>query len=99
MTEEIKEALGDGRRLDVLLSDDGLSRSRAAALIEKGYPLLFQSPTNQIFPILDREAYDRLSPQVSFGFWEQLDERHTAARFATSWATTQEDVQALIDIL
>ena len=70
-----------------------------ATLIEKGYPLLFQSPTNQIFPILDRKAYDRLSPQVSFGFWEQLDERHTAARFATSWATTQEDVQALIHIL
>ena len=69
------------------------------ALQEKGYPLLFQSPTNQIFPILDRETYDRLSPQVSFGFWEQLDGEHTAVRFATSWATTQEDVQALIDIL
>ncbi len=69
------------------------------ALIEKGYPLLFRSPTNQIFPILDREVYHRLSPQVSFGFWEQLDENHTAARFATSWATTHEDVQALIDIL
>ncbi len=36
MTEEIKETLGDGRRLDVLLSDEGLSRSRAAALIEEG---------------------------------------------------------------
>ena len=69
------------------------------ALQDKGYPLLFTSPTNQIFPILDREAYHRLSPQVSFGFWEQLDKSHTATRFATSWATTQEDVQALIDIL
>ena len=69
------------------------------ALKDKGYPLLFESPTNQIFPILDRAAYDRLSAQVSFGFWAQLDERHTATRFATSWATTQEDVQALIDIL
>ena len=70
-----------------------------AALIEKGYPLLFQSPTNQIFPILSREAYDRLSKQVSFGFWEQLDAEHTAVRFATSWATTEEDVKRLIDIL
>ncbi len=69
------------------------------ALQEKGYPLLFQSPTNQIFPILSREAYERLSAQVSFGFWEQLDAEHTAVRFATSWATTQEDVQALINIL
>ncbi len=36
MTEEMKEVLGDGRRLDVLLSDEHLSRSRAAALIEEG---------------------------------------------------------------
>ena len=70
-----------------------------AALIEKGYPLLFQSPTNQICPILSREAYDRLSKQVSFGFWEQLDAERTAVRFATSWATTEEDVKRLIDIL
>ncbi len=69
------------------------------ALQEKGYPLLFQSPTNQIFPILSREAYARLSSQVSFGFWEQVDAEHTAVRFATSWATTQGDIQALIDIL
>ena len=70
-----------------------------AALIEKGYPLLFQSPTNQIFPILSREAYDRLSEQVSFGFWEQLDAERTAVRLATSWATTEEDIKRLIDIL
>lgn len=69
------------------------------ALKDRGYPLLFESPTNQIFPILDRAAYDRLSGQVSFGFWEQLDSDHTAVRFATSWATTQADIQALIDIL
>lgn len=36
MTAETKEVLGDGRRLDVVLSSDGLSRSRAAALIEQG---------------------------------------------------------------
>lgn len=69
------------------------------ALIDKGYPLLFRSPTNQVFPILDHAAYHRLSTQVSFGFWEQLDESHTATRFATSWATTQTDVQALLTIL
>jgi 23S rRNA pseudouridine1911/1915/1917 synthase len=36
MTPDTKEALGDGRRLDVLLSGDGLSRSRVSALIEEG---------------------------------------------------------------
>ena len=98
-----------GIQFDRLFTDDlylriGDSAVRYAqqlqqALRDKGYPLLFASPTNQIFPILDRDADQRLSPLVSFGFWEQLDESHTAVRFATSWATTQKDVQALIDIL
>ena len=98
-----------GIQFDRLFTDDlylhiGDSAVRYAqqlqqALKDKGYPLLFESPTNQIFPILDRAAYDRLSQQVSFGFWEQLDADHTAARFATSWATTQADIQALISVL
>ena len=69
------------------------------ALMEKGYPLLFRSPTNQIFPILSREAYDRLSGICSFGFWEQLEDGRTAVRFATSWATTEADIRALIAAL
>ena len=40
-----------------------------------------------------------LSEYVSFGFWEKSDETHTVVRFATSWATTEEDVRALIERL
>lgn len=69
------------------------------ALKTKGYPLLFFSPSNQIFPILDQSAYERLSGIVSFGFWEKLSDGRTVVRLATSWATTQADVDALISVL
>lgn len=36
---------------------------------------------------------------MEFGFWEKYDETHSVIRFATSWATTMEDTQKLIQIL
>jgi threonine aldolase len=32
-------------------------------------------------------------------FWEKPDTDHTVVRFATSWATTEEDIRALEAIL
>jgi len=40
-----------------------------------------------------------LSEKVEFGFWEKYDENHTVIRFATSWATTEADVNNLIMLL
>ena len=42
---------------------------------------------------------ERLAKQVEFGFWEAYDDTHTIIRFATSWATREEDVNALCRIL
>lgn len=67
------------------------------ALEEKGIKFLFDSPTNQIFPIFPDEIYEKLSKKFSFAFWEKRDERHTAVRICTSWATKNEDVDKLID--
>ena len=40
-----------------------------------------------------------LSKNVEFGFWEKYDDNHTVVRFATSWSTTKEDLEALEHIL
>ncbi len=69
------------------------------ALTEKGYPLTPPTPTNQIFVTLTNERYEALTKRVLLGFWEQPDEAHTVARIATSWATTEEETAALIDLL
>ena len=70
-----------------------------AALREKGYTLVMENPTNQVFVLLDKEQYTRLTSRAILSFWEQMDPDHTLMRIATSWATTDEDVDALIDIL
>jgi len=48
---------------------------------------------------VDNEKYAELKKQVSFSTWEKVDADHTAIRFATSWATKEEDIQALLELL
>lgn len=66
---------------------------------EKGYRFFIDSPTNQIFIVLDNERLERLKKRVNVSFWEKADEGHTVVRFATSWATTAEEIEALCKLL
>ena len=74
------------------------SRIRAA-MLKKGYRLAFPSPTNQLFPLLENRQAEHLSEKVDMSFWERVDEDHVIMRIATSWATRDEDVARLIDLL
>lgn len=69
------------------------------ALRDKGYELAFPNPTNQIFIVLTKEKAEELSKKVILGFWEAVDENHVIMRIATSWATRDEDVDDLIELL
>ena len=64
-----------------------------------GYPLLIQGTTNQVFPILPNWLLDRLEKDFTFSLQEIIDDEHKAVRFCTSWATTQESIDALCDAL
>ena len=69
------------------------------ALKEKGYRLCFESPTNQIFVIVEDNALKQLGEKVEYGFWEKYDDEHTVIRLATDWGTTESETNALIDVL
>lgn len=66
---------------------------------EKGYKMFLDSPTNQQFVVLENSKLKELEKDVIMGFWEKYDDEHTVMRFATSWSTTQEDVEALEKLL
>lgn len=98
-----------GIQFDALFTDDlyfEISRNAIATadrlkqiLKDKGYEFYIDSPTNQIFVVLDNEQMEKLKKEVVFGFWEKKDESHTVVRFATSWATRMEDVEKLAALL
>ena len=66
------------------------------ALLDKGIPLLMDSPTNQQFPILPDSAIRELEKKYSCEFWTKVDDTHSAIRFCTAWSTRDEDLDELI---
>lgn len=68
-------------------------------LEQKNYRFYLKSPTNQQFIIIENEKMKKLGEKVNFSFWEKFDENHSVIRFATSWATTKEDVEKLMELL
>lgn len=98
-----------GLQFDTLFTDDlYLKISKNAietadrlkvAFQDKGYQFFLDSPTNQIFIVLENKRMEQLEKLVKIGFWEKYDDNHTVVRFATSWATTVEDIDRLIGIL
>ena len=69
------------------------------AFVAKGYRLHLDSPTNQQFICLPNETIDRLAREATFELWGPRGERESVVRFVTSWATREEDVDKLIELL
>ena len=98
-----------GVQFDALFTDDlyfdiskhaiDLAMQLKQALTDKGYEFYIDSPTNQQFIVVDADQLKALSQSVDYSFWEKIDETHTAIRLATSWSTTQAELDELIAIL
>ncbi len=98
-----------GVQFDALFTDNlyfNISRNAIEAahrlkqiLHEKNLPFYLESPTNQQFVILEDEMYHRIQERAALSFWEKYDESHTVVRFATSWSTTEEELEELNEIL
>lgn len=98
-----------GLQFDTLFTDDLYMKISKNAiemaeilrnkLVERGYQIYIDSPTNQQFVVMEDNKLKELSEHVSYGFWEKLDDTHTVVRFATDWATTVEDIDTLFKYL
>ena len=94
-----------GAQYEALFTDDlyGKIAAHANALADKirstlhalGYALYLPGSTNQIFVTLPDAALEKLAKDFVFATWEKADDVHTTVRFCTSWATTQENADAL----
>lgn len=67
----------------------------AIVLKKCGYSFYVPPCTNQLFPIIPNIILDKLSEEFQYSVQAKVDEEHSAVRFVTSWATTQESVDAL----
>lgn len=70
-----------------------------SALISNGYTLYLPNPTNQVFFTMSDALYNTLCQHARLGFMEKPDPDHTIARICTSWATTQEQIEGMKQLL
>lgn len=61
-----------------------------------GYSFVAAQQTNQVFPVLPNAVIAKLNAEYLSSTWSIIDEDHTAVRFVTSWATTQEAIDRFI---
>lgn len=67
---------------------------------QAGFTFLYNSPTNQQFPILPNDILAKLEQTYTFAHIKRIDKNHSAIRICTSWATRKEDVlQLTADLL
>ena len=77
----------------------GAARRIREALLAKGLPLAFDSPTNQLFVVLTRAQAAALERSFALGHWDASGGETDTLRICTSWATTPEQTDALIEAI
>ena len=93
---QFEELFKDGLYLELASHANEMARLLEDGLKETGCSFLVDSPTNQIFPILENSLIEKLEKKFSFYLWENVDENHSAIRLVTSWATKREAVLEFI---
>ena len=106
----VEDVLGD----DIIVKDEELEKtlymymSRNAirhadrlrkVLMDKNVTFLVENTTNQIFPILKDSILKELDKKYVYEYQERIDDTHSAIRFCTSWATTDDIIDELCNDL
>lgn len=94
-----------GVQFDALMEDDLYFKIAARAdrladklrdkMVSLGVKFLVESTTNQLFPILPDAVLAKLDEKYVYCEQERVDAQNRAVRFCTSWATKEENVDAL----
>lgn len=85
-----------GLYCEIARHEVSLAQKLANGFRARGYELYVNSPTNQVFPVLDKPLQKTLAGRFGYAYWQAYDEGSDVVRFCTSWATPPEQVDALL---
>jgi len=86
----------DGLYFDIAGHAMKMAEKIRTKLVELGAEFVVESPTNQIFVSLPNAVIEELSKKYVLEPWGKVDDAHFAMRICTSWATKEENVDALL---
>ena len=91
------ELMKDGLYIKISEEAVRLAMQIKKAFLDKGIKFLYDSPTNQQFPILSTEQIGILKREFAFSDIKDMGNGLRAVRFCTSWATREGDVDKLLN--
>lgn len=78
---------------------DELGQILAKGLQDKGVKFAYPPVSNMIFPIFTPAKVEELEKNVMFEHWLDNDDGTLTIRLVTSWATTQDDIDAFLKLV
>jgi len=90
-TDGLYEELGQHAMQMALLLKDCLSKHN--------YKLDPPSPTNQQFAVMTPAQFEAVSKEMRVCFWDYTADGNYTVRFCTSWATTEDEIRSLDELL
>lgn len=93
---QFHELLKDGLYFDICRKADEYAERIQAAFDRAGLEPYIVSQSNQLFYVLERKVVEKLQKDYYFELDHWIDDDHALVRFCTSWATTEEEAEALV---
>lgn len=93
---QFEELMRDGLYFELSKHANRLAMRIKASFLKSGIPLLADTHTNQIFPILSNHQIEQLQQKFDFYVWLKVDDQKSAIRIMTSWATSDQAVEELL---
>ncbi len=93
---QFEELFKNNLYFEIARNANDMAQQMATELASMGCSFWIDSPTNQIFPVMDNRVIEKLSEKFGFYIWAKVDEGNSAIRLVTSWATPLEGVDSFI---
>lgn len=93
---QFETLLRDGLYLEISKNAVSQAMRIKDAFVSQGCELLYDSPTNQQFPIVTGKVYSELTKHYAVNLWKRLSHDRLGIRVVTSWATKKEVVDDFI---
>lgn len=93
---QFEELFRDDLFFELAKNANAMAQLIVRELRKGGYEFLTDSPSNQIFPILPNDLIAKLQKNWAFYVWQKMDEKRSAIRIVTSWATKEEVVREFL---
>ena len=89
---QFEELFKDNLFFELAKHANAMAQLIVTELKKNGYDFFTDSPSNQIFPILPNDLIEKLQKNWLFYVWRKVDEKRSAIRLVTSWATKEEKI-------